>query len=94
MEQFRGTIVLLLSWVHARGGEQIRAQEPDTDQAGVWPLSPAALTHYLVLTHPPTHLHTAISVFSSIVKLSYRGRGRYQRHKTENDGLSGNQSVP
>ena len=65
MDQFRGTIVLLLCWVHARGGEQIRAQEPDTDQAGVWPLSPAALTHYLVLTDPPTHLHSDISFFRS-----------------------------
>ena len=80
VDQFRGTIVLLLCWVHARGGEQSRAQESDTDQAGVWPLSPAALTHYLVLTDPPTHLHTAISVFSSIVKLSYiyTGTGRYK----------------
>ena len=36
------------------------------DQAGVWPLSPAALTHYLVLTDPPTHLHTAIPNYSVI----------------------------
>ena len=79
MDQFRGTIVLLLCWVHARGGEQSRAQEHDTDQAGVWPLSPAALTHYLVLTDPPTHLHTAIPVASSsIVKLSYNYTGRYK----------------